>query len=614
MRKIFVVAAIVYSSPLIAQDSSSIHSKTGDHPLDRVVVTTNKYPKKQSQTGKVVTVIDRQLLDKMGSRTVGEILNTVAGTTISGANNNLGTNQRISTRGASDGNTLILVDGVPVNDPSVITNYFDLNFFNPAQIERIEVLKGGQSTLYGSDAVAGVINIITKKSSGEKFSPYASIKAGSFQTFQLNAGARAQLKNTSFHISGSQVHSKGFSSAYDSIHATGHDRDGFNQSVFRGDVSVKLSRNWNWNLSAGYSRYKADIDAAAFTNDNDFTALNRNTQLGTGFSFKHGNGTLRANYHFNHIYRFYSDDSVDKASFAYYSKSNYTGRTHFAELYESYHWKKFSLLAGMDYRYYNTSQDYHSISMFGPYGSSLGDTARMWQWSPYVSLVYHHKDLNIEAGTRWNHHNVYGNNFTYTFNPSYFIQKKLKVFANLSSAFKTPSLYQLFEPFIGNTQLDPENSLVFEGGLELYLDKLFIRVTDFYRSTDNAIQFIITDPVFFSGKYLNVNNQQNYGAEVELGYRPGKWNINANYTYTKGRTTSLYSESGTALTKDTTYNNLYRVPEHAFNLFAGYQAGPKLSFSTIARYAGSRLEPLYASAPEELNPYFTIDLSGFYKF
>ena len=101
---------------------------------------------------------------------------------------------------------------------------------------------------------------------------------------------------------------------------------------------------------------------------------------------------------------------------------------------------------------------------------------------------------------------------------------------------------------------------------------------------------------------------------MELGYRPGKWNINANYTYTKGRTTSLYSESGTALTRDTTYNNLYRVPEHALNLFAGYQAGPKLSFSTIARYAGSRLEPLYASAPEELDPYFTIDLSGFYKF
>ena len=65
--------------------------------------------------------------------------------------------------GASAGNILILLDGIPVNDPSVITNYFDLNFITLDQVERIEILKGGQSTLYGSDAVSGVINIISKK-------------------------------------------------------------------------------------------------------------------------------------------------------------------------------------------------------------------------------------------------------------------------------------------------------------------------------------------------------------------------------------------------------------------------------------------------------------------
>src|ERR1044071_6291835 len=157
-KKIFVVAAMIIRSHLFAQQDTT--SKT----LDEVVLTANKYPKKQSETGKVVTVITRERLERSSGRTLEEVLNTVVGTTIVGANNNYGNTVRTSIRGSSDGNVLILVDGIPVNDPSVNKNYFDLNFFLIDQVERIEILKGGQSTLYGSDAVAGVINIITRKS------------------------------------------------------------------------------------------------------------------------------------------------------------------------------------------------------------------------------------------------------------------------------------------------------------------------------------------------------------------------------------------------------------------------------------------------------------------
>src|SRR5579875_1299826 len=108
MKKIFVVAALLTSSPLFAQQDTST-------TLNEVIVTANKYPQKQSQTGKVVTVIDQATLQQMGSRTLGEILNTISGVNIIGANSNLGTNQTISIRGASAGNVLLLVDGIPVN-------------------------------------------------------------------------------------------------------------------------------------------------------------------------------------------------------------------------------------------------------------------------------------------------------------------------------------------------------------------------------------------------------------------------------------------------------------------------------------------------------------------
>lgn len=612
MRKIFIVAAILSGSLLYAQDSTIVSAD--QHPLDHVVITTHKYPVKQSQTGKVVTVIDRQLIEQLGGRTISEMINTIAGTIVNGANNTLGTNQRMSIRGSSDGNVLILVDGIPINDPSVLTNYFDLNFFNASEVERIEILKGGQSTLYGSDAVAGVVNIITKKASTQRAVPHFSAGFGSYGTMNSTLGIKGKSKKINYNLAASVVRSAGFSAAHDTTGAGHHDNDGYHQYNLRGEMGFQLSDKLNARIFSNYSHYNADIDAAAFTNDNDFTARNRNVQIGSGLIWKHGKGTLHINYHFNYVDRFYLDDSTDRPSFSYYSVSNYIGRSHFAEVYENYKWNKFSLLAGIDHRLFNTSQEYNSISMFGPFNTRLEDTAGMWQTSPYASVIYNHKNLNIELGGRWNHHSVYGNNFTYTFNPSYLIRQRLKIFTNVSSAFKTPTLYQLFDPYIGNTSLDPENSLILEGGVEIYSKNWSLRVTDFYRNTDNAIQFIITDPVFFSGHYLNVSNQKNYGVEAEFNYRSVKWNVHSNYTYTQGKISSNYSESGNQLAKDTTYNNLYRVPEHAFNLMAGYTINKKFSVSTLIKYVDSRLEPVYASSPVKLDPYYTIDLSAQYRF
>jgi vitamin B12 transporter len=172
----------------------------------------------------------------------------------------------------------------------------------------------------------------------------------------------------------------------------------------------------------------------------------------------------------------------------------------------------------------------------------------------------------------------------------------------------------LFDPYIGNKDLDPEKSITYEGGVEFYpMEKMRLRVTDFYGRTKNAIQFVITDPVFYLGQYKNSREQKNYGAEVELNYEGKRWNLAANYTYTRGRVQSAFTESGSALSKDTTYHNLYRVPEHAVNAFITYMAGPRLSVSTLVKYAGKRWEPVYLSAPKQLDDYLTIDLSGLYR-
>ena len=132
---------------------------------------------------------------------LGELLNQQAGLKLAGANNTLGTNQDVYMRGAATGNTLILIDGIPINDASTIANTFDINHLPLDNIERIEILKGAQSTLYGSDAVAGVIHIITRKQSDKPVSVSGTIAGGSFNTYKVVG--RSPGKDSSNTISAS---------------------------------------------------------------------------------------------------------------------------------------------------------------------------------------------------------------------------------------------------------------------------------------------------------------------------------------------------------------------------------------------------------------------------
>jgi vitamin B12 transporter len=613
-RKIFVVAALIISSKLMAQDLPQTQDTTAG-TLDEVILTSNKYPKKQSETGKVVTVINRQQLERSGGKSLGEILNTVAGTTIIGANNSPGTNLTASIRGSSAGNVLILIDGIPVNDPSAISNYFDLNFFNAEQIERIEVLKGGQSTLYGSDAVAGVINIITRKASSKKLNINAGLAGGTYGTFKQNVGLSGNTDKINYSIGYAHFNSEGFSSAYDSTDKAGFDKDGIDQHAVNGNINFKLSSKIQLKLFGTFNHYKTDLDASAFTDEKDYTVKNDNAQGGAGLVFNHNSGSLHFNYLFNYVSRDYLDDSTYVVSpYSVYSKSLYVGRTHFAELYNNWKWTNWELLAGVDFRYNNTFQRYYSTGSFGPYEPTPLNE-KMSQISPYASVIYKTGNgLNIEAGGRLNNHSVYGNNFTYTFNPSYLIGNKVKIFANLYSAYKVPTLYQLYDVSAGNKDLKPEKGTIGEAGAEIFASKAFhLRVVGFYRDTKDAILYTY-DPNTYTSLYRNVSRQKNYGAELEANYKAGIFSVAANYTYTDGKTEARFDGTGTEIAKDTSYYNLYRIPKNAFNITIGVQATKAFYVSALLHTVDKREEFIYGALPQTLKGYSTIDVYAEYTF
>lgn len=609
MTKILtLIVLLTISHRVFSQDTTRVSS------LEEVVFTANKYPKKQSETGKVLTIINREQLDRSGGKTVAEILNNVSGTTIVGSNSNLGTNMTANIRGGSAGNVLVLINGIPVNDPSVNDNYFDLNFISTDQVERIEVLKGGQSTLYGSDAVTGVINIITRKSgpAGKHFD--FSAAAGSYGTFKANAGFRQTSSRSQLSLAYGITSSNGFSSAYDSTGNKDYEKDGFTEHNVTGSWQLTLTEKLKANIFGQYSWYKTDIDATAFVDDKDYTVETNNLSAGAGLGYDIGNGSLQFNYRYNDVSRLYLNDSTHRAPD--YLRVDYKGRTHYAELYANKKWEHIELLAGADFRHHGMSSDLLSVSMFGPYTTQIPDSlAKMSQFSPYASVILKaNKIFNIEIGGRLNHHSKYGNNFSYTINPSALLSDKVKVFVNFYSAFKAPTLFELFDPIFGNLKLDPEESFNIEAGAQYFVNSQFnIRGIYFYRDTKDAIEFIYTDPANFVSQYRNVSSSKAKGIELEAEYRGEKWNLSANYTHINGRLTSPFDNAGFPVGKDTTINNLFRTPEDVFNLTGGVWITNKLYAGTALRIAGDRLEPIYASAPVVLNSYYTVDLYSEYK-
>ncbi|MEO8712005.1 MAG: TonB-dependent receptor plug domain-containing protein, partial [Parafilimonas sp.] len=331
MKKIFITTIVLALIQFAKAQTDSVKINL----LDDVVVTATKSPKKLSETGKVVTIITQQQLQQNSSHSLGEILNQQTGIVIAGSTTNPGTNQSVFLRGANAGNTLILIDGVPVYDASGISSEFDIGYININQVERIEILKGAQSTLYGSDAVAGVINIIMKKAVSKPITGFADASAGSFGTINTAAGINGTVNKFQYNLGGSYVHINGFSSAYDSTGKGSFDKDGYTQYALNTSVGYKISPQFNLRAFAQLNQYKAAIDAGAYIDDKDYTLKNKNAVAGLSGAFNSNKNHLVFNYQYNYINRSFIDDSTDVPSFSIYQKGLYKSYSQFAEVYNN---------------------------------------------------------------------------------------------------------------------------------------------------------------------------------------------------------------------------------------------------------------------------------------
>ena len=604
--KSLILLSVACTALYAQKDSSS-------QQLDEVVVTATKTAQKQSTTGKVVTVINKADLEKSQGKTLGQILNDQVGLVINGAFQTIGSVQSVYTRGAGSGQTLILVDGVPVNDPSDVNNNFDLNFIALDNIERIEICRGAQSTIYGSDAIGGVINIITNKAGTNKaVNAHISVATGSYGTNKIAASLFGKLNKFSYEAGYSGLRTDGYSSAYDSSGKANFVNNGYKGNAYHANVLFQATQHLSFKGFVKYSQYKAFLDDGAFQDDKYYYTNNNNLIAGTGFQFKNNTITLVGNYQFSQTNRDYHRDSIDKAVATYYIESPYFSKSQFAELYASIKLGGgFTLLGGGDYRYSSMNSQYTSVGVWGPYSSISNDTS-VKQSSLYTSLLFNHQKFNVELGGRLNSNSKYGTNYTFTFNPSYTINEHYRVFGSIASGFKAPSLYQLYAgvntPYpIGYPNLQPEKSINYEIGLQQKDRNISNRIVLFYRDIKDGIDYNNN-----TYQYFNFDKETVKGIEYEISFQPIKHlSVTANYTFIAG---TEQTESRISF-NDTSYNYLLRTPKHKININVGYQFTKALFVNISGKYVSNTYDVGgYATSDVVLNNYFIVHAYAEYKF
>jgi vitamin B12 transporter len=554
--------------------------------LNEVVVTATKFPKNQNETGKVLTVIDADQLQRSAGKDVSQLLNEQVGIVINGANSNPGKDKSVFLRGAGSQYTLILLDGISVNDPSGVGGAFDLRLLPVDQIERIEILKGSQSTLYGTDAIAGVINIITKKKGDKPVGGFGTLSYGSYNTFKGNAGITGSTNKLDYNLGYTRFQTDGISEAKDETGNGNFDKDGYTQNSFQLNFGIKPTDRFSIRPFVRYTDYDGKYDGGAFVDDKTavYTAKLLNYGLTGQFILPKGAINL-------HYGRSNTERNFESAFAKYPFKGNFDN----AEVFVNHDLgNNFQLLAGINYQNLNMA-DEKAVKK----NPSINIT------SPYASFfIKNLSGFSAEIGGRYNNHSEFGSAFTFSINPSYLINKQVKLFVNYSTGFKAPTLSELYGQFGANDKLKPQESKSLDGGVR-YISpnkKFDVRVTVFSRMIDNAIVYTIG--------YINLDKQDDYGFEIEPTLKVNdKLTLRAFYAFVDGEVTTK-----TVANKDTTFHNLIRRPKNSIGLNVGFQISEKLFVSANFKTFGARgdlfFDPLnnYAKTNVTLKAYQLLDV------
>ena len=563
--------------------------------LGEIVVTATRDELPLEQVGSSITVVTAKEIEQQQKRTVADALRMVPGLDVV-RTGSMGGTTSIFMRGAKSEHTLVLIDGIEMNDPSSAGGTFNFGHLTVDNIERIEVLRGPQSTLYGSHAIGGVINIITKRGDGPPKGSIA-IEAGSFATTRETASISGGSERVQFSLAASRLDTDGISSA--GKRYGNHEKDGDQNSSITTRLGITPTPNSEIDLILKYGTSRNEIDNGGGVGKDDPNHIMRSSEL-----FTRGQGSLSL---FNNLWEqkmgvsysdisWHDDNDPDAAHPVDRLRSSFQGQTvkfdwqHILNLH-----KTTTLTMGLETKEEQGSSDYHSVSSFGPYDSIWSkQTAR-------TNSVYLQDQINIQdrwfstIGVRLDDHDRFGSKATYRFTSAYLIkQSATKLKGSYGTGFKAPSLFQLYSSY-GSPDLKPDKSIGWDLGLEQGLPflKTTFGATWFKNRYSQMIDFDMS-----TWTYTNVTKARSQGLELTTQVQPLD-ELSLLFAYT-------YMET----VDDTTGKELVRRPKNKLSFDANYRFLKKANLSLGLVYVGSRYNN--AANTQKLGGYTLVNLAAAY--
>jgi len=550
----------------------------------KITVTANRVEKSTKKVASSVTVITREELEIFKNNTVYEAIQGMAGlnTLQSGPQ---GQTASVFIRGANSSHTKIMLDGVELNDPIEPNRSFNLSHLFIENIDRIEIIRGPQSTLYGSDALGGVINIITRQKQGKpKF--HLSSYGGTYETMLGKAEVSGSTKRLAYSLGGSYFKTNGFSAA-SSRYEGNTEKDGYRNTTLSGKFSFNLKENMDLHFSLRKIDAKADIDNSGgdYGDDPNNTSHYGFLFLKGGFRslFIENRWETKIDFSYTDSLRKYNNPTDPNHP---YSSDNSEYKSHLFKIdfQNNFFIHKFNTVTlGFEFYKETGSSFYESQSFLGPYKSEFPQKNAS-NVGIYVQDQFNWDEKLLAAvGARFDHHSRAGSSLTYRIAPLYIFKSTgTKLKASLGTGFKSPSLYQLYAPGtffgpVGNADLKPEKNLGWDAGVEqeLFMGRLLLKATYFSNKFQDLIDFDYTRG------YVNIGKATTKGTELQVQAVPVKdMHFSASYTWCKAL-------------DDTTQQPLLRRPEHKASFKIYYNGLNKTHATLSLLYMGKRLDNFY---------------------
>ncbi|MEA2063033.1 MAG: TonB-dependent receptor, partial [Gemmatimonadota bacterium] len=595
-----------------------------------ILVTATKHETSLSNVSTSATVITRQEMQQKGHKNAVEALRDILAFDItqSGGPGGLSYPQM---RGLTGKFIVIMIDGVRVNDPSDAQGGVgtQLTYLTTGDIERIEVVRGSQSPLYGSNAAAGVINIITRSGQGDG-ELKMSYEGGSLNSHRFNIDYSVKKGGFKFRAGQAETITDGiidletYNNHTTSVKLGYEKKDAFDWETLVRYTKVKhkyaeLLENYDSQYGGAY--WSVQLPDPNQENDNKYTTISNRLKHFIRDSWQH-----EFNFGLSVLDRHTADKNDGQLGTMSAPYDNFTldwtnfyNKGQAVPVYDT-PW------GASDYTYKGTNYDLDYRHTFLLSGDNVSDvltagfgyvyqkydqkgTSGQLADNLYTASLYFHNQtlfledaLSLNAGMRYDNHKETDASTTGMVGLAWDIrQAGLILRANAGSAFRAPAIYELFSPNSGNLDLNPETSTSFEFGIEKYaLDKKFrLSLGYWFTKVDDLIIYVMTDPATWAGHYENFDEAESKGVEAALSVKPHRnWRFGLNYTYTDSR---KYDKG-----KDAWSRNV-QLPFNKFNLNATWLY-KEASVSLDGYWVDdSRLR---WNGIDRMDSYFKLDLTG----